>query len=153
MKYLDIYKKLADVRLSENNELTNWQRIQLTFKIAKCSSTIQEEIVKYLNTMEQPEYSLTLTFQDSKTNQPKRTVVSCIDIQNKMKLQPLPALLYMDWLRREPEQAAFFIVRKDDIINMSRDEVRSHIDPALLAKADKVRQDKEKEYSIKIENE
>lgn len=139
MNYLKIYNQLADVQLSDNTAMPAWQRIKLTFSIAKCSPLIQEEICKYLETQEQPEYVLTLTFKDPKTQQIKNTVVSCSDVQSKLRLQPLPALLYMDWLRREPEQAAAFIVRKDDLSQMSRDKIRAHIDPELLAKVDKAK--------------
>lgn len=151
MNYLKIYNQLADVQLSDNTAMPAWQRIKLTFSIAKCSSLIQEEICKYLETQEQPEYVLTLTFKDPKTQQIKNTVVSCSDVQSKLRLQPLPALLYMDWLRREPEQAAAFIVRKDDLSQMSRDKIRAHIDPELLAKVDKAKKEKEQRDMIKIE--
>lgn len=142
MNYLKLYNKLADVQVSENEEIPVWQRLRLTFRIAKCSSAIQEEICKYIDTQEQPEYSLTLRFKDAKTKEMKEAEVSCYDVQSKMHLQVIPALLYMDWLRREPEQAAFFVARKDDLPFIPREQIRAHIDPDLLAKADKVRNEK-----------
>ena len=142
MNYLKLYNKLADVQVSENAEMPVWQRLRLTFRIAKCSSAIQEEICKYIDTQEQPEYSLTIRFKDAKTKEIKETEVSCYDVQSKMHLQVIPALLYMDWLRREPEQAAFFVVRKDDLPSIPREQIRAHIDLDLLAKADKVRNEK-----------
>ena len=152
MTYIEIYKKLSGVKITENTEMTFLQRARLTFRIAQCSKTIQEEIVKYLDTQDQPEYSITLTFTDKKTNRPKTTVVSCQDIIQKMHLTPLPALLYMDWLRREPEQAALFVIRKDDLKILPKEEIRAHIDPSLLAKADKKRQEKEFNDQVKLEN-
>lgn len=152
MNYLKIYNKLADVQISENAEMPVWQRLRLTFSIAKCSSAIQEEICKYLDTQEQPEYSLTLWFKDAKTQEIKETEVSCYDVQCKMHLQVIPALLYMDWLRREPEQASFLVARKDDLSSIPSGLIRAHIDPDLLAKADKVRNEKVQHDWSKMES-
>ncbi len=143
MRYIDIYNKLGSVQINENEAMPTWQRVKLTFRIASCSSTIKEEIFKYLDDQEQSEYSITLVFNDPKTKAKKTTTVSCQDIQEKMHLQPLPALLYMDWLRREPQQAASFVIVKDDLPQISKEELRAHVDPALLAKADKVKEEKE----------
>jgi hypothetical protein len=143
MTYIDIYNKLSVVKNSNGNDLPIWQRIKLTFRISHCSLVIQDEIYKYLETQEQPDYSLKISFTDKKSNSEKETNVSCQDIQNKMRLQPLPALLYMDWLRRKPEQAAAFVLRKDDLPQIPIEMIRTHIDPNLLEKADKVRKEKE----------
>lgn len=152
MNYLNIYNKLANVQISENEEMPLWQRLKLTFSIAKCSPAIQEEICKYIDTQEQPEYSLTLRFKDVKTQEMKETNVSCYDVQYMMHLQAIPALLYMDWLRREPEQASVFVVRKDDLPSISKRQLRNHIDPNLLSMADKVRNEKLQNDLSKIES-
>lgn len=152
MKYLKIYNKLADVMISDNETMPVWQRLKLTFRIAKCSPTIQEEIYNYLDTQEQPEYSLNLTFEDPKTHELKEVTVACRDVQNKLNLQAIPALLYMDWLRREPEQASVFVLRKDDLPQIPADKLRAHIDPELLAKADKVRKEKEQSDFLRMES-
>lgn len=153
MTYIDIYRKLGSLEVKEGEALTNMQRLRFTIRIAKCSSTIREEICKYLDTNEQPDYSLTLTFRDKTTGELKTTTVTCIDVQNKMSLHPLPAMLYMDWLRREPEQAVAFIIHKDSIIGGTVEELRSQIDPVLLAKADKARENKEQVYNNKLSDE
>lgn len=150
MKYIDIYNKLGSVKINNNETMPIWQRLRFTLRIASCSSTIQDQIYKYLKTQEQPEYSITLIFTDSKTNMSKETIVSCQDIQDKMRLQPLPALLYMDWLRREPEQAAAFVIRKDDLPQIPKEELRAHVAPDLLAKADKVKAENEQSDLDKI---
>lgn len=152
MIYLDVYNKLAGVQIAKGTTMPIWHRIRLTFRIANSSPTIQEEIYKYLETQEQPEYSLTLVFTDPKTKKKKETIVSCWDIQNKMGLQPLPALLYMDWLRREPEQAAAFVMRKDDLPRIPEEKFRAHVDPELLAKADRIRTESEQNDLLNIES-
>lgn len=152
MTYIEIFKKLANVQISEDTEMTFIQRVRLTFRIAHCSPTIQEEIYNYLDTQEQPEYSLNLTFNDKVTGTPKTTVVSCQDIIEKMHLHPLPALLYMDWLRREPEQAALLVMPKDELKLPPKEELRAHINPDLLAKADKVRLEQEEKDNIEFES-
>lgn len=148
MTYLEIYNKLAVVE-----DMPRWYRIKLTLRIAYCSSAIIEEIVRYLDTQEQPEYLLRLSFVDPKTKEPKESVISCQDVQEKLLLQPLPALLYMDWLRRHPRQAAaLLMVRKDNLPQMPIEKLRARIDPALLAKADKMRNKQEQEDLQVIEN-
>lgn len=150
MRYIDIYNKLGSVQINENKTIPTWQRLKYTFRIANCSSTIQDEIYKYLETQEQPEYSITLTFIDFKTNLRKETMVSCQDIQAKMRLHPLPALLYMDWLRREPEQAASFVIMKDNLPQIPKEELQAHVAPSLLAKAEKVKAENEQTDLDKI---
>lgn len=148
MTYLEIYSKLAVVE-----DMPRWYRIKLTLRITRCSSTIIEEIVRYLDTQEQPDYSLRLSFVDPKTKEVKETAVSCQDVQNKLFLQPLPALLYMDWLRRHPRQAsALLMVRKDNLPQIPVEELRARIDPDLLAKADKVREKQAQEDLQVIES-
>ncbi len=148
MTYLEIFNKLSVIE-----DMPMWHRIKMTFRIANCSPTIIGEICNYLETQEQPDYSLRLAFTDPITNMPKETVVTCQDIQDKMRLQPLPALLYMDWLRREPTQAASFVLRKDSMPQMPLAEIRAHIDPDLLAKADKAKKEHENSDLIMIEEE
>lgn len=152
MNYIYIYNRLATVDIDSNTQLSAWQRLMLTFRIAKCSPTIKEEIFNYLDTQRQPEYSLTLTFKDRRTGETKTTEVSCHDVQNKMQMQPLPALLYMDWLRREPEQASVFVVHKDNILTVPTELIRAHVDPELLAKADKARKVCEQRLTERIES-
>ena len=150
MKYINIYNKLGSVQITDNETMPIWLRLKFTFRIANCSPTIQDEICKYLETQERPEYSITLIFTDSKSGLKKESIVSCQDIQDKMRLQPLPALLYMDWLRREPEQAAAFVIRKDDLPLIPKEELRAHVDPDLLAKADTANLENKKKDMDKI---
>lgn len=148
MRYLDIYNKLTEV---ENKSV--WNRIRLTFQIARCSPAIFEQIYNYLDTGEQPEYSLNLTFTDPSTQRQKTSVVSCKDIQDNLNLKPLPALLYLDWLRREPCQASTLFLIKDNIKLMPTDEFRAYVDPKLLAQADEIIKRKEKEGLRRLQEE
>ena len=72
MNYLKLYNKLADVQVSENAEMPVWQRLRLTFRIAKCSSAIQEEICKYIDGVKPDKILMEETVLSSNTDTLKK---------------------------------------------------------------------------------
>ena len=59
MIYLDIYQKLATLP-----ELSSWERLKMTFQIARCSENIRSEIMTYLDDQNPSDFELNLQFQD-----------------------------------------------------------------------------------------
>lgn len=138
MKYRDIYNKLGNMVNADGDSLTRTQRMKFTFKIAKCSPMLREEILNYLDTEQQPNYSITLTFKDPATGRPKTTHVTCMDVQQNLLISPFAALLFMDLLRRNPELASALTLYKDTVDVGSRERFLKHVDPALRAKAEEI---------------
>ena len=133
MIYLDIYQKLATLP-----ELSSWERLKMTFQIARCSENIRSEILTYLDDQTPSDFELNLQFQDPKTGELRNSTVTVRDVEQKLHIDTLPALLYMDWIRREPRRAAIYMRRIDSIELPSPEKLRAHIDPELLEAADKV---------------
>ena len=138
MKYLDIYRKL-----SEHNSMSLFSLLKMTYSVAKCSEDIRSEILQYIDEGINPNYSMTLEFIDPKTKTIKKSTISSRMIEEKLHLDPFPALLYMDWIRREPRRAALFTGRIDSVILPDRNELRSQIDPEILKAADKLQREQE----------
>lgn len=139
MTYLDLYNKLKSV-----NGLTQWNRLMTTFKIARCSDAIRNEIICFLESEAPSNYALELQFMDTVTGKMRKETITCGMVQEKLGLEPLPALLYMDWLRRDSRRASLFTGKIDVVILGSVEDVRAHIDPELLKKADEVRKNESK---------
>ena len=146
MIYFDIYKKLAVL-----SDLKSWQRLKMTFSIARCSDSIRSEILKYLDEQTSSDFELQLQFLDPATGTLRDSTISVRDVEQKLHIGTLPALLYMDWIRREPRRAAAYTRRIDTIQLPSLEKLRAHIDPDLLADADKVyaKEQQEKENLLK----
>lgn len=138
MKYRDIYNKLGNVVDTGGGSLTKTQRIRYTIKIANCPPMLREEILNYLDTEQQPDYMLKLTFKDPTTGRPRTSVVTCMDVQNNLLISPLAALLFMDFLRRNPELASALTLYKDTVDVGSRESFLKHVDPALRVKAEEI---------------
>ena len=126
MIYLDIYQKLATLP-----ELSSWERLKMT-------ENIRSEILTYLDDQTPSDFELNLQFQDPKTGELRNSTVMVRDVEQKLHIDTLPALLYMDWIRREPRRAAIYTRRIDSIELPSPEKLRAHIDPELLEAADKV---------------
>ena len=146
MIYFDIYKKLAVL-----SDLKSWQRLKMTFNIARCSDSIRSEILKYLDEQTSSDFELQLQFLDPATGTLRDSTISVRDVEQKLHIGTLPALLYMDWIRREPRRAAAYTRRIDTIQLPSLEKLRAHIDPDLLADDDKVyaKEQQEKENLLK----
>lgn len=134
MTYLDLYNKLKSVQ-----GLTQWSRFMTTFKIARCSDAIRNEIINFLESEAPSNYALELQFTDEATGKMRNETITSGMVQEKLGLEPLPALLYMDWLRRDSRRASLFTGKIDTVLLGSVEDVRAHIDPELLRKADEVR--------------
>lgn len=139
MTYLDLYNKLESVQ-----GLTQWNRFMTTFKIARCSDAIRNEIIYFLESEALSNYALELQFTDEVTGKMRNETITCKMVQERLGLEPLPALLYMDWLRRDPRRASLFTGKIDAVLLGSVEDVRAHIDPELLKKADEVRNNESK---------
>lgn len=139
MTYLDLYNKLESVQ-----GLTQWSRFMTTFKIARCSDAIRNEIIHFLESEAPSNYALELHFTDTITGKMRNETITCTMVQEKLGLEPLPALLYMDWLRRDSRRASLFTDKIDAVLLESVEDIRAHIDPELLKKADEVRKNESK---------
>lgn len=137
MNYIDLYKRIK----KDNPNASPRTILEALVKVYRSTPLLKKEINKWLKG-DVPNYSVTLEYAKEGRNVVKEIDYKTLTERNKM--EPLQALLYLDWLRRDPGNATRHL-KVDHIEMPSREEFLDYIDPAL---AQKLREREKQDFKV-----
>lgn len=153
MKYLAIYNKLQRM-----GELTQLNRLRMTFRIGRTLPIIRSAIMDYLDSRDEDHYvypeDIRVTVMQDEGGDKVPVEYSCEAIQKKFMLPtPLSTLLYMDCLLKNPEAAILYSRQLDMVALPSREKIERHIDPRILELAKKKEREMIQSFESNLEME